>query len=381
MTAGGWCEAATARLRSGVSAAALAVSAALATMSPVAVDANPGQRFRLVEIIDPNGFGQPMPAMRGLVPAHWQSQGGVVWDPRPQCAADGMQIRWSAWDPQSGMAVQSLPVLTWQANNLPIQMPANTAGPHCLNAPITDVRGYLEALAKLLRPGVRILDFRPQPDLARAAGIQPRRDAMPGGEMRMWAEAGDLLIGYREQGREYREAIRGLAIFTTTTMQGVMPGEIRHFLTGQSIPAFAMRAPEGSFDFRLFDAIQKSFRTDPEWSARMAQHNAEMARINTKGASDRHAIRMETQREISAMMNKSWADRQASQDRSHEKFSRTIRGVELYADPDAGRPVELPNTYQHAWRLRDGTYMMTDDPNFNPNATLGIDGKQLRVTQ
>jgi hypothetical protein len=140
-----------------------------------------------------------------------------------------------------------------------------------------------------------------------------------------------------------------------------------------------MRAPDGSLDFRLFDSVHKSFRMDPEWGARMAKHNAEMSRINTKGAADRHAMRMQTNREISDVMNKSGANRQASQDRTQEKFVRAIRGVELYADPAAGRPVELPNTYDHAWRLQDGTYMMTDNPNFDPNVEFGVNGTRLQV--
>lgn len=352
--------------------------AAAATLPSSASAAPGGQRFRMVDIIDPNGFGKPMPALRGLVPADWQPQGGVVWNPRPQCGADGIQIRWMAGDARTGVGVELLPVMSWQANNLPMQIPTG-ASAHCLNAPITTARAYLEALVRVTRPGAQILDYRPQPDIVRAAGFQPSHDVSPMGELRNWAEAGDVLIGYNFQGRNFREIIRGVAVFNTTTMPGVMPGEIREFLIGNSLPAFAMRAPDGALDFKLFDTIHRSFKTDPEWAARMAEHNAIIAKTNAKGAADRHAIRMQTNAEISSMINKGWADRQASQDRTQEKFVRTIRGVELYADPAAGRPVELPNTYDHAWRLQDGTYMMTDNPNFDPNVEFGVNGTRLQV--
>lgn len=367
------------RVVRGTAAIVLAICASYVWKADRAHAAGAGQRFQQVEIVDSTGFERPIPAMRGLVPAGWVARGGVVWSPQAQCGADGVQIQWGAWDPVSGAAVETLPAIAWQANNLPIQMPPNTGGAHCLHAPITTVRAYLEALVQIVRPGAQVLDFRPQPELLKIAGMEPTRDMLPGGEMRSWAEAGDLLIGYDVQGRNFREVIRGIAVFFTSTMQGVMPGEIRHFLTGSSLPAFGMRAPDGSLDFRLFDSVHRSFRMDPEWGARMAKHNAEMSRINTKGAADRHAIRMQTNREISDMMNKSWADRQASQDRTQEKFVRAIRGVELYADPAAGRPVELPNTYDHAWRLQDGTYMMTDNPNFDPNVEFGVNGTRLQV--
>ena len=73
-----------------VFAAVLCFAGLLAPSSSNA--ASPGQRFRQVEIVDPNGFEQPMPAIRGLIPAGWQDQGGIVWNPQAPCGADGIQI-------------------------------------------------------------------------------------------------------------------------------------------------------------------------------------------------------------------------------------------------------------------------------------------------
>ena len=40
--------------------------------------------------------------------------------------------------------------------------------------------------------------------------------------------------------------------------------------------------------------------------------------------------------------------------------------------------VELPNHYRHAWRMRDGTYVLTDSPNFDPQRDAGQAGEQLQ---
>lgn len=360
-------------LRAAVALAAICATAAVGHAAPA------GQRFKIVEIIDQNGFERPMPAVRAMIPHEWQAQGGIVWNPGARCAVEGQRIQWSAGNPRSGTGVEIIPVIAWQANNLPIQIP--TASGNCLDATITSARAYLEALVGRFRPGARILDYRDRPDLAHEFGVPARQENLLAGELRTWVEAGDILIGYNYQGTNYREAIRGIAIFHLSRMPGVMPGEVREFLMGNSTPAFAMRAPDGALDFRLFDAIHRSLKPNPEWSARMAKHNAAIARTNLKGAADRAAISSQTSREVAEIMNKGWYARQESADRMHEKTVRAIRGVELYADPVEGRPVELPNIYNHAWRLQDGTYMMTDDPNFDPNAQFGVNGIRLQVTQ
>jgi hypothetical protein len=43
-----------------------------------------------------------------------------------------------------------------------------------------------------------------------------------------------------------------------------------------------------------------------------------------------------------------------------------------------GSTVELPNHFRHAWKLKDGSYLLTDDANFNPSRDLRIDGQALK---
>lgn len=71
-------------------------------------------------------------------------------------------------------------------------------------------------------------------------------------------------------------------------------------------------------------------------------------------------------------------DRSASQGRMHRDKVRTLREVEHYRDPSGGL-VELPNHYQHAWKLRDGSYVLTDSPAFDPGRDLGVAGEKLQL--
>jgi len=98
--------------------------------------------------------------------------------------------------------------------------------------------------------------------------------------------------------------------------------------------------------------------------------------FQAKGIADRAAMTSKANAEISQIIRDGEEYRQSVVDKSHEKWSRVIREVEVYDDPLEGR-IELPNTYEHAWRLDDGSYWMSDDANFDPYRDLGLNGTEL----
>ncbi len=62
-----------------------------------------------------------------------------------------------------------------------------------------------------------------------------------------------------------------------------------------------------------------------------------------------------------------WEARQATQDRLARNFSDNVRGVDRFYDPHAEKEVELPSGYGMAWANTLGEYVVTSDPNLNPN--------------
>ena len=52
----------------------------------------------------------------------------------------------------------------------------------------------------------------------------------------------------------------------------------------------------------------------------------------------------------------------------------------LLNDPYRGGTVQLDNTYEHAWQLNDGTYVLTNDHMFNPVKSTGQFGEELKVS-
>jgi hypothetical protein len=62
-----------------------------------------------------------------------------------------------------------------------------------------------------------------------------------------------------------------------------------------------------------------------------------------------------------------WSARQKTYDRLSTDWSREIRGVDAFFDPHRQEVVELPSGYGQAWANNLGEYILTDNPNFNPN--------------
>jgi len=81
--------------------------------------------------------------------------------------------------------------------------------------------------------------------------------------------------------------------------------------------------------------------------------------------------------EMSDMQMQSWQHRQDVMDRSAERYSEAIRGVDTYYDTPNNRYVELPTGYQQAWTNTMGDYIVSDDTTFDPNQESNITWRQV----
>lgn len=335
-----------------------------------------GQGSQRLPIPDNQGFGQPMTAYTIEVPAGWQAQGGVFWDPSTLCQGVVPSIRWQTWAPDGSQMFEILP--RW-VSEIPNQM--GQMMPGCQVMDIASVRQYLEYLARQRHPDARVLDYRERPDLKAKVQAPPAMPSLDGSSQnRNWTEAGELLVGWNENGVAMREALAVNGVFMEMQMNMPLVGHIRTLMFTANAAA-VMRAPDGYLDFGLFARILASVQPDPGWQARMSDHQAQMAGINRKGMQERAAIRNQTAQEISEMRHQTWMAQQRSSEKQHTQTIEAIRGVQPYHDPNTGHAVELSNEYDYSWRLNNGTYYQTNDPNFNPYLELGIEGQQMAPVQ
>lgn len=342
-------------------------------------------RVQRVEIIDRQGFEKPLVAATIFVPAGWRAQGSVSWKVGAKCSSPHALVMSSA-APDDSAAIELLPGEGWAANN-------TGAANECATATFADPQAYLQAWVQKHRPGARWLDYRARPDKSRP----PQQSTWQGGGTRLAVEGGQALIGYTRNGRDTRETV---AVITSVVQsQFNAGGRSMTSLQGQSHGVLTWRAPHGSLNFRQFDAVWSSLQPGPDWKARIDAANAQMARENDDTQRKIAQIRADTQREtmahiarrgqimaqtrqeIADIRNNTYQNTQAGNERMHRENVRTVREVNAYRDPRGGGVVELSSHYNHAWQLRDGSYVLTDNPGFDPQRDLGVAGEQLQRTK
>jgi hypothetical protein len=318
-----------------------------------------------------------MAASTLFLPSGWQAQGGVLWGREFTCT-NGYNFDWSAASPDGSSSVSILPQMRWEMNNY--NAPPSTPG--CQYAPYTNVRQYLDSILHQWRPGARPLDYRQRKDIEQQFANLNNATPTAMGEMRTWVEAGEIEFAFEQAGADMRGSVAALVVFSVTrtnAMSGMPPMEA---LTGFALPAYGVTAPNGRFDRSFFEAIRRSMKANPQWEARISGHNAAIGRVALEESRKRSAIIAKSNADIAKIREEAWNSQQESSDRRAREFGEVIRGVETYDDANAaGGQVELSGHYDHAWRLNDGSYVLTNDPNFEPWRDLGVEGATLKPTR
>ena len=140
--------------------------------------------------------------------------------------------------------------------------------------------------------------------------------------------------------------------------------------------------PAARFNPQFVETIRQSFLSNPQWEARISQHNTAISRVAQQEILKRSRIVAETNDYVSRIRRETAECRAQSDERRQREVGEMIRGTETYDDANApGGRVELSGMYDHAWRLTDGTYVLSGDSNFEPWRDLGVEGQRLDPTR
>jgi hypothetical protein len=330
-----------------------------------------------VAVMDMNGFEQPLPALFALVPVGWRMQGGVTWGQQFMCT-NGYNFNWVAQSPDGLQTVAILPQYKWEANNYG----AAPSSPGCQSASINSIQQYLNAVVNQMRPGARIVDFRPRPDLAVQFSNLQHVTPTAMGDMRTWIEAGEVLVEYQENGRAMRGVVAATAALSLMRTRGVSAGQVMEAFTGFAFPGFIASGPAEQFSPQLAETIRQSFLANPAWQANISRHNGAIARVAAQEVAKQAKAIAEYNDYVSLLRQQVSATRAASDERRQRQIGEVIRGTQHFDDASApGGRAELSNLYDHAWRLNDGSYVLSNDSSFEPYRDLGIEGQKLEQTR
>lgn len=363
----------------------------LGGLAPLAgLAAEPGYlRLRRVEIVDKRGFEKPMPAMSLLVPADWSFDGQVHYAQKIGDPADLVKLSFRTASPDGRLAIEMFPGWSWAWADDPMMrqamqnqnaMTAQLGGARAELGPPMSARDFLTRVAvPRLRPGAKVLGIEPIPDVDAALKEQVAQAqalaAQAGVQMRLRADHGRARLQLLP-GKSPAEEWLTVVVFTrATAMPSMNPssGQMGRSAMYQSTAdqLFAMRAAPGELSAhqKLYDTVLSTVRINPTWQGRVLQVQANMSAANVQGARDRSKIIAQSAEETRKSIQGGYEHRQAALDRSAERWSDAMRGVQNFRNPTTGENVKLSNEYAHAWVSGNGEYVMSDSAG-NPGQVL-----------
>jgi hypothetical protein len=134
----------------------------------------------------------------------------------------------------------------------------------------------------------------------------------------------------------------------------------------------SMRAPKGQLDAndRLFKLMASTIQHEPKWDAQVRPMIAKLYQAKQQEEAKRSAIIAAFQQHVADTINGVVANQQRGANAAAFGQDQLIRGVQTFRDPATGGTFELSNKFDHAWLNGSNEYIMSDDPNFNPNGQL-----------
>jgi hypothetical protein len=347
-------------------------------------------KMKLVKLMDEHGFERPIPAMTLLLPTDWQFQGGIQYGKIGGCNALNLQAVFQATSGDGRLAMELLPKQNWQwsddPNSQKFMQANNQSGARfgrqpCEVMPPLSAADFLKKMVvPKVRPGATLVAIEPIPDvyqqLQEQAHQAEAQAARAGLKNRIRADVARARLRYTLKGQPVEEWVTAVVVSTGTLaptydVRTMRMGQAWSYsCEGQRI--FVLRAPQGQLQAseKLFKLILSTLRVDPTWQGRVTQVALNIQAVELKGARDRSAIITKNNQDISKIINEGYQKRQASQDKMAEQFDQVIRGVETYKNPNTGESFELSSQYNHAWMNGANEYILSDNPNFNPNAKL-----------
>lgn len=357
-----------------------------------------------VRFMDPTGFERPAEAFSVLLPKGWKHDGGVVWKDLNACRAEMISAKWTASSPDGAITLNVLPSHAWAAASDPMmmqsmQMQAQQGG--CEVGGPMDAANYLrQVLAPRELQGVTITEVKENADVVREMEQSSAKMKAAFEQYGGQAQFNPSAVVARLKWSDGSEGIALCSVLNVeTVMQNAYTGEMQQFNNSNASERSIMRFPAERKEEaeQVLATIKSSFRTNPQWqeavngyfeqlrqnqdrmhhqrmqaidqqTAAMTQaHNQRMNDIQAQGAAN--TARYNERMGAMDQQMRSWEQQQSSQDRQHTQFVKTIREVETWNDGSNGR-VELTSGYDHAWSRGDGTYVLSNSPNFDPSSVF-----------
>ena len=361
-----------------------------------AADTAPGSYLRMkqaqviAKVEDPAlGPGTvSLPALDMLIPSTWELKGNVNGNTTEGCFSDIFAMSWEALSPDGSIAFQGAPNDSWQYAddpatlhrlNDPNRRQLGLHGKPCpVRKPMKAEEYFRQSILTALPSGSTVIAVEQFPELNQIArkqlGLAPN-DAGNGGGTR--TEAVRARVELQKDGKPLEGWV------TVVVVTHAFPQGRGAFYDCHAIDVIALRAPKGKLDSndKLFKVMISSLRTEPRWQSYSSGYIAKLYQMEAQKEATIDAIVADFQRKVAQTIMGVVANQQQGSYNSAYAADQNIRGVQTFRDPASGKTMELSNLYDHAWLNGSNEYVMSDDPNFNPNRQLSGNWSQLQAVR
>lgn len=326
-------------------------------------------RFKTFNYIDKNGIG--IEAFRMLIPSNWQFEGGIKWILNNPAMPAVSEFR--VQNPKGKEEFEVFPNQAFFWTNNPMVLSIFPTGSRYFGSEILPPMEALVALKKIIIPRFRntvrelnIVNEEDLPDLVK--NLRGETQSQPG--VFNNASGAKIRVVFKKDKILMEEEIYCVVesfSFQMPTITGLITN-INWIIDY----IFSFKAEKGKLDdqSKLFQTIAFSFELNPLWFSKYNQIIEYLARMQIQqiqNIGQLSKIISQTHDEISNMIMDSYYQRQGVYDKISNNFSQYIRGVDEYYNPIENKPVELPSGYDNVWINNLGEYILSDNPNYNPN--------------
>jgi len=321
-----------------------------------------------------------------LIPTAWDLKGKIyAVGFKGGCYSDSLSSAWEATGPDPSTAFSGAPNYSWQYTDDPQEMRALTdpnrrqhdgENKVCpVSKPLSAEQYFRQNLIALLPTDTTVVSVDTFPQLAemarQQAGLAPNDTGNKGTRI----DAIRARIEYQKDGKPME------AWVVTAVVMRTYPVGRGSLYDMRAIDSMSFRAPKGQLDAndKLFRVMMSSVQLTPEWSSYVNKTIAGYYQIQAKkeAAIDQNRANLQNQITQTYMQMSANAARVSNQ--GFLAADQGIRGVQSFRDPSTGNTVELSSQYDHAWLNSNNEYVMSDDPNFNPNTQLSGNWSQLQA--
>jgi cysteine rich repeat protein len=331
---------------------------------------------------------QPQPGVEMLIPTTWEFKGEAqVGTAKSGCFCDNFPSVWEAKSADGTMRFQGIPDYSWQYSDDPQEMrrlndPNRRQlagdGKVCpVSKPLTAEQFFRENLMALLPKGTTIVSIEPYPELNQMARRQMGLSPNDNGNAAVRSDAIRARVESQKDDKPIEAWLTAAVVMRTFR---VGRGNLYDL---HAIDLMSFTAPKGKLlgNEKLLRVMMTSIRITPEYSAFTNKYIASLYQMQAKKEAVIDQINAKLQADITQTYMQISANAMRGSEQSFLAADQNIRGVQTFRDPSTGHTMELSNQYDHAWLNGANEYVMSEDPNFNPNARLSGSWNQLQVVR